>query len=340
VEQGVILEGPKLGLDETNVYVFWSLERRGGGLQGPSAEAAYLSFPLGHPVEGTHRWIDLPTASQPNYAAHQGSYNYNSLDYLDPQQPIYGSDFVYMPAVVPGQREELPVILVTMISTRTKARPQPAMAVFADGEIEGYQLVAMTDSASVQPNVIADDDANLHVTWADLAGAWEFQVYYATTAPTAAAWLNRTSTEDVLSAVFDLTFGVLSGIGLIPMTGVWILPALIWVLIYYALTGEDALSLRKTKIGLGTAVLIYLVAKFVIVPSFLLYVPGLDQMPEQLSSLLVLGVPLLILGVALGAVYIYWRRAERATLFPAFFVFILTDVVLTLIIYSPSIFSQ
>ena len=340
VAQGLVLAGPKLGLDDTNVYVFWSLERRGGGLQGPGAEAWYLNFPLGHPAESKLQQIDLPTTSQPSYTAHQGSYSYTSLRHLAPQQIIYGSDFVYMPAVVPGQRAELPVIFSVMISTRTKARPQPVMAVFAGGEIKGYQLVALTDSASTQPNIVADNDANLHATWADLAGAWEFQVYYATTAPTAAAWLNRTSAEDVLIGTFGLIWGVLSGIGLIPVAGVWILPALIWVAIYYALTGEDDLSLRKPKIGLAIAALVYLAAKLILLPSFLLYVPGLEQVTEPFSSLLILSVPLLILGIALGAVYVYRRRAERATLFPAFFVFILTDVALTLIVYSPSIFRQ
>ena len=340
VGQSVILAGPKLGLDDTTVYVFWSLERRGGGLQGAGAEAWYLSFPLGRPAESKRQQIKLPTTSQPSYAAHQGPYNYTSLHYLDSQETIYGSDFVYMPAVVPGQREELPVMLMVKISTRTKARPQPVMAVFADGVLTGYQLVALTDSASTQPNVVADNDANLHATWTDLGGAWEFQVYYATTAPTAAAWLNRTSTADVLNRAFDLIWGVLSGISLIPVTGVWIMPALIWTVIYYVLTGEDDLSFWKAKIGLGTAVLVYLAAKLILLPSFLLYVPGLDQVPEQFASLLVLGVPLLIMGIALGAVYVYQRRAEHATLFPAFFVLVLTDVVLTLIVYSPSIFRQ
>ncbi|MDY7040853.1 MAG: hypothetical protein SVX38_08310, partial [Chloroflexota bacterium] len=282
----------------------------------------------------------LPTTSHPDYTEYQGAYSYTSLQHLDPRYPIYGSEYIYMPAVVPGQREELPVALIVMISSRTRARPQPVMAVFDDGEIRGYQIVALTDSASTQPNFAADEDANLHMTWSDLAGAWEFQVYYATTTPTAATWLNRTSTADVLNGAFTLILGVFSGIGLLPWTGAGILPALIAVVIYYALTGEDDLSLRKTKIGLVIATLVYLVAKLVFLAPLLVYVPGLDQVPEQFSSALILGVPLLILGISLGAVYVYRRRAERATLFPAFFILIITDVVLTLMLYAPSIFRQ
>ena len=340
VEPGIILEGPRLGLDDTHVYAFWSLERRGGGLQGPSAEAWYLSFPVGHPAESQNRRIDLPITSQPEYAAHHGPYGYANLSYLDPRQTIYGSYFVYMPAVVPGQREELPVMLIVMVSTRTKARPQPVMAVFSHGEIKGYQLVAFTNSLSTQPNVVADNDANLYTTWSDQAGAWEFQVYYATTAPTAAAWLNRTSTEDILNGTLALILSVFSGLGLLPWTGAGILPALIWVVIYYALTGEDDLSSRKCQIALGIATLLYLIAKIVFLSPVLMYVPGLDQVPERFHSLLVLGVPVIILGIALGAVYVYRRRAEHATIFPAFFVLIIADVALTLIVYSPGMFRQ
>jgi hypothetical protein len=49
-------------------------------------------------------------------------------------------------------------------------------------------------------------------------------------------------------------------------------------------------------------------------------------------------VPALILLVALAAVYVYARRAERATIFVAYLIFALTDVVLTLILYSPGFF--
>ena len=340
VEQGLLLEGPRLGLDTGHVYAFWSIERRGGGLEGPRAEAWYLSFPVNDPTANIRHKIDLPATSQPDYTAHQGPYNYSRLSYLPPGQTIYGSDFVYMPAVVTGQREELPVMFIVMLRTRTEVLPQPVLAVFADGQLKGYQLVALTKSLSTQPSIAADSNAGLHAAWADLAGAWDFEIYYATTAPAAAAWLNRTSSADILDGALALGLSMLSGIGLIPLTGVWILPALIWLVTYYAVTGQDDLALRKPKIGLGIGALIYLLAKLVFVPSFLLYVPGLDQLPERWHNLVILGVPLLILSIALGAVKIYWRRSERPTLFPAFFVLILCDAALTLLVYSPGIFPR
>jgi hypothetical protein len=60
--------------------------------------------------------------------------------------------------------------------------------------------------------------------------------------------------------------------------------------------------------------------------------------PPQLSSALVSGVPLLILALAFAAIYAYTRRAERATLFPAFLIFAVTDTLLSLVIYAPGIF--
>nr|NIO71093.1 hypothetical protein [Anaerolineae bacterium] len=47
---------------------------------------------------------------------------------------------------------------------------------------------------------------------------------------------------------------------------------------------------------------------------------------------------LLILALAVAAIYIYTRRADRATLFPAFLIFALTDSLLSMAIYAPGIF--
>ena len=89
---------------------------------------------------------------------------------------------------------------------------------------------------------------------------------------------------------------------------------------------------------LGIAIALYTGTKLVSLPSFLLYVPFLDQVPPQLYSALVSGMPLIILALALAAIYAYTRRVERATLFPAFFVFTLTDALLSMAIYAPGIF--
>jgi hypothetical protein len=112
------------------------------------------------------------------------------------------------------------------------------------------------------------------------------------------------------------------------------LPLLVLVL-FYVFVGEEELELKRVKVVLGTAIALYTGIKLVSLPSFLLHIPFLDQGPPQL---LVSGMPLIILILALAAMYAHTRRAERATLFPAFLIFVLTDALLSMAIYAPGIF--
>ncbi len=321
------LYGPLLGLDMDNVYIFWSLEQR-AGLEVGTARSYYVSFPPGQP--------SLLTPTRIN---------------------VGNSDFVTMPSVAGGQRSEVAATFNTYVSSGLKAyfeqpkmvemgpvgiafRPemQLAQAVFAEGEMMGYQLAAKTDSASLRPNLQADPASNLHLTWLDTAGFGRYDVYYASTSPPAKAWLDRTRPKDVLLEAADLALGMLSGVALLPFVVLWIFLPLLLLVLFYVFVGEEELELKRVKVILGIAIALYTGAKLVSLPSSLLYVPFLDQVSPQLSSALVSGVPLLILALALAAIYVYTRRADRATLFPAFLIFALTDSLLSMAIYAPGIF--
>jgi hypothetical protein len=229
-----------------------------------------------------------------------------------------------------------------------KPKIQLVMAVFTKGKMKGYQIVTKTDSFSLRPNLQVDpalrqaQDAasNLHLAWLDTAGFWRYDVYYASTSPEAKAWLDRTSPQDVLLKAVELAWSMFSGVALLPLVGFWVIPPLIWVVLFYIFVGEEELELRRVKVALGIAIALYMGAKLVLLPNFLLYVPFLDQVPPHLSSALILGVPLIILALALAAMYAYTRRTERATLFPTFFAFALTDALLSLAVYASSFFAS
>jgi hypothetical protein len=344
-----VLHGPVLGLDTDNTYIFWSLEQR-SGMEAGIARLYYVSFPLGHPTHLTPTPIKISNL-EPTYVSSQGEYNYHWLTYPSEER---GSDFLAMPSVVGGQRNELAVMFNARVRFGLKAhleeskvpmgpgfRPeiQLAMAVFTGGKMKGYQLAAKTRSISLQPNLVVDPASNLHLAWIDTAGFGRYNVYYASTSPRAKAWLDRTSPQDVLLKAADLAWGILSGVILLPLVGFWVLPPLIWGVLFYLFVGQEELEVRSVKVALGIAIALYIAAKLVLLPSFLFYVPFLDQVPPQFSSALVFGVPLIILALALAAMYVYIRRTETATLFPTFFVFALTDALLSLIIYAPSFFS-
>ncbi len=317
------LYGPVLGLDMDNVYIFWALEQRAGLEQG-TAQSYYVSFPLGQPSPVTPTRIS-----------------------------IVNSDFVTMPSVVGGQRNELAVMFTVWLGpsdlqyTATEspallsvAKPtmQIVMAVFTEAEMTGYQLAAKTGSISLQSNLVADPASNLHLAWLDAAGFGQYDVYYASTSPQAEIWLDRTSPQDVLLKAADLALGMLSGVALFPLVLLWLFLPLLWLVLFYIFVGEEELGLRRVKVALGIAIALYMGAKLVLLPSSLLHIPFLDHVSPQLSSSLVSGMPFIISALALAAIYAYTRRAERATLFPAFLVFALTDTLLSLAIYAPSIF--
>jgi hypothetical protein len=317
------LYGPVLGLDMDNVYIFWAIERRTGLEQG-TAQSHYVSFPLGQPS---------PLAPVP-------------IDIVD-------SDFVTMPSVAEGQRNELAALFTVWLGPsdlqRTKtespallsiSKPtmQLVMAVFTEGEMMSYQLAAKTGSTSLRPSLVADPASNLHLAWFEAAGFGRYDVYYASTSPLVKASLDRTSPQDVLLKAADLALGMLSGVALLPFVVLWLFLPLLWLVLFYAFVGEEELELKRVKVALGIAIALYMGAKLLLLPSSLLYAPFLDQVPPKLSSALVSGVPLLILALALAAMYAYTRRAERATLFPAFLIFAVTDTLLSLAIYAPGIF--
>jgi hypothetical protein len=321
------LYGPVLGLDTDNVYIFWALEQR-AGLEVGTARSYYVSFPLGQPSR------------------------------LSPIQiNIANSDFVTMPSVAGGQRSEVPATFNVYVSSGFKAsfeqptmvemgpvsvgfRPemQLAMAVLAEGKMRGYQLAAKTDSASLRPNLQADPASNLYLTWLDTAGFGRYDVYYASTSPEARAWLDRTRSKDVLLEAADLALGMLSGLALLPFIVLWTFLPLLVLVLFYVFAGEEELGLMRVKVVLGMAIALYTGAKLVSLPSSLLHAPFLDQVSPQIYSVLVSGMPLLILALGLAAIYAYTRRAERASLFPAFLVFAVTDALLSMAIYGPGIF--
>ena len=351
----VVLHGPVLGLDTEYVYIFWSLEH-GAGVRAGTARLYYASFPLGQASPLAPTLLRISNL-EPVYTSSQGEYNYRWLTYPLGGQ---GSDFLAMPSIVEGQQQptldELAVVFNVQVTFGVKAskssirdlettgpglKPeiQLAMAVFTKGKMKGYELAANTGSVSMRPNLVVDPASNLHLAWIDAAGFGRYDVYYATTSPEAKAWLDRTSPQDVLLKAAELGFGMLSGIALLPLAGFWVLPPLIWMGLFYLLAGEEELELKRVKLALGIAIALYLGAKLVFLPIFLFHVPFLDQVPPQFSPALVFGVPLIILALALAAMYAYTRRTEEATLFRAFFVFALTDALLSLAIYAPSFFS-
>lgn len=340
VAESALLYGPLIGLDTETVYVLWAEQNVGGGLTPTSAFSRYVAFPIDSPAPASARLVGLPTSTRPQYGPVQSAYGLSRLRPLSPDDVATGSDFVSAPAVPTTQLEQLAVAYSLMTESEATREIQIATVVFADGEPVGYQLASRTGNASVVPSIVADADKHLHLAWIDTAGFGDYEVYYASTAPETRRWLDRTTTEDVLQRAAGVLFGVLSGVGLLPIAGIWSFPAVVWVVIFFIATGKEDMDRRATQIGFAVAVLIYAVIKMLLMPGLFSGTPFLEQVPQAWRTPLGIAVPLALLGIALLAVYLYVRRAQRATIFKAILILAGVDVALTLVLYAPGFFGR
>ena len=85
------------------------------------------------------------------------------------------------------------------------------------------------------------------------------------------------------------------------------------------------------------AVLLYVVSKVLLVPSFLGYAPFLDIVPPRLTDWILYGLPVLLAAIGLAAMGVYARRSDRKLVLAAFALFAATDSILSLMLYVPNV---
>lgn len=336
-ESGVY-QGPIIGLDTDNTYVLWSIQNLGGGLTPTAAFSYRVSFRHGAPELANPRAIGLPPASRPDYIDYTSPYGFTQISPLSPDERVFSSDFVNSPATVPSLQAELPVAFSLLTQSEATSQIQLATAILSKGEQVGYQLASKTGNASLMPAITTDPDTYLHLAWIDTAGFKEFDVYYASNAPEARNWLDRTSSEDIVLGAADLVFGLMSGIGLLPIAAIWSFPPLVWVVVFFIFSGQEELMRTLAKVGFAIAIVLYAGMKLLLLPGLFRGTPFLYLVPREWATFTGMAVPAFILGVALAAVYLYSRRSERATIFKGYLIFALVDVLLTLGLYAPGFF--
>jgi hypothetical protein len=327
-----------MGADTQRLYVLWSVQNMGGGLTPTAAFTYYVSFLKADPQVLRSHTLALPPNARPDLVDHASPYGYGELAPLGPRLAF--TDFVNVPDTVRRQDTELPVTVSLMLESASKRFMQLAMVVLSNGEPVGYQLINNTPNASVLSTVVAGADANLHLAWLDVAGFRRYKVYYATTAPEARKWLDRTTPGDIARGGADLAFGIVSGLGLAFLGLTWNVLPLLTIILFYIIGREERLDRWSPRIGLGLAIALYVASKAYFIPGLLTAgTPFLYTVPAQMRTLLMYSVPVLILLLALGSITFYVRRAEEPTLLKAYLFFALTDGLLTAVLYGPRFFS-
>ena len=337
---GLVGHSPVIGLAADQAYVFWSVERRGGGSSMPSAESYYVSVSLAGDETSSPSRLIIPDEAKPRFLPAQGDLPYSLLvpPPADTQAASSDSRFVYMASPVPGHRDELGVLFTTELSTRNSSHLQTILTIWAGGQMNGYQIVGKTTSTSLRPQALLAPAGGLHAVWIDTAGFGQYDVYYATTDAEGKANLNRFTWGDLLSASLNTAWTIASSLSFFPVIIFWAFIPFVWVIGYYFFTVEGDLRRSGPKIALAVAAVLYVVAKFFVLPAgFLDYVPFLDVVPEHLVGVLMFGIPLLVLALAVLASVLYARRSESKSLLVAYVIFCAVDGLVSFAIYVPTL---
>ena len=327
-----------MGLDEENAYIFWAVESRARGEM--TSFAYYASFPLGQPEYRGGVPVEIPRTESPEYQSFthdsvlRGEFNFHILAPFD----AFGTDFVANPYTLSGQETELVAAFSARIFTRGSPDLQIALAVFSEGQPKGYQIINKTRTASVSPNLVADAVGNLHLTWLDTAGFGQLRVLYASTSPQVKEVLNRLTLATVIDRTLSVLMAIFSIATFTPVIIAWLFFPTLWLILFYFFTNESELLTKRAWLALGIAILLLLTSKFLIFPNLLSYLPFLTSLSPQLAAFFSRWLfPAILTGVGVTVMFGYLKRSRSRSLFMAYFIGALTDCLLSLAIYVPTL---
>lgn len=336
---GLVGHPPALGLTDAEVYAFWSIERRGGGLTPPMADTYYVQFPLGRPDQaGPPRAVAIPSWNRPIYTSVQSGYRIRSL--VASSRNDLPAEFVYFPAVAESREGELAVAFAVQISGRTQQIIQVAVSYWRGGELIGYQIAGQTATSSLKPTLAVDGQGDLHLAWIDTAGFGAYDVYYASTADAVRSRLNRVTLQDILRRLLNLLWGVVQALGFVPVILAWCFVPLVVIVIYILIVPEANLSRLGSRLALGFAALLYVAFKYSLRPGWLMDLPLPSGLAPGAADLLMLVTPLLISTLAAVLVWWYGRKRPNVSIFALFGLFVLADALVTLMIYVPGVLGE
>ncbi|MBU0491944.1 MAG: hypothetical protein KKA73_26555 [Chloroflexi bacterium] len=334
------LSGPALGLTHTRAYVLWGLEAR--GKFAGSAQTYYLSWELGRPPQHIEAPAQLymPTDYRPQYVSlgtlglTEGTVGYTSLAAIGEAFPGYTTQ----PSVLAGQHPDLIALVTTIVSTQRTSSQPVVLTVFAAGEPRAYQIVTRSPGLSTRSVLSMDRDGNLYALWIHQAGPYNFEVYYASTAPRVRETLNAWTTEDVSLRSTDYVWNLGVALGFFPLAMVWVFASVIWLGLAYLIYGDVELNDRRGWIVLAVALALHLFSKYFSMPGMFTFVPFIDVLPD--AVVFIVGrvlTPLLFSGAGLLVMLVYLKRSENPGAFGAYIAFALVDIVVSLLIYIPTL---
>lgn len=329
---GKNMDGPELGVAGEWAYVIWSVFNS-TGLEAGTASTEYIAFPIDNPQRANGQRLRISPEEEQPYAPYESAYQITQL--APPLGVASSTDFVREPDLAGGRGDELAVAVAINQDLRLDTIIQVGMAIFKDGQFDGYQMAGKTDSFSQEPVLATDEEGGLHIAWRE--GGQGSLAYYAVTTAEGRASLDRFQASDVTNVAFSGGIEVVTGILFFPLACIWLVPGLLLIGLWHIWRGESELNNIGTIIVLIISILVSQLMKFMFLPTIITYVPfsaWLDVSPSWQQPLL-FTVPVLTMLVGLLVAFLMHRRTPSGLAF--FFWFTATDAILTLAIYGVTI---
>ena len=338
------IEPATLGIDKYFAYIFWTAIIH-TGLRAGAIDSFYLSFPFIDTNDRHFGQLLYPVSYDLTFDQPAPALGLSVGPRLAWSDESSGSDQVRELMPAESLRAETGVVFRPRVLTRSgQTQAQIGAMYFANGSMEGYQLITFTNTASMHPNLMFDEEGNAFISWLELTDVRRYSVYVAATKASFRTNFDQLTPGDYRQMVGDTIFGMVSGIILIPVAFLWmILPLASLGLTSFLRRKETRLLAPGHLVSLALAVGIYWFLKLGIFPNLRSTVPLLQWIPILPSSWypwLGFGVPLL--GSVFAVLTAVWvmHRTERTSPVIAFLIYGLIDGLITVSFYGGSLFGM
>jgi hypothetical protein len=315
---GAQFDGPRMGLDESWVYLAWVLEMRERDRRDFTFYVAFRQPELG-PRDASDALDYSPPQVEGDAVHVQGGDPAMTAhpQFLD-GQPSRQALMCFTEAPGPANVETLQIVAVD---------PLP-------GEIGGQEIVSASRGASLRPNAVIDSSGHRHLAWIDTAGFERYNVVYASTSPQVKETLNRVNAYGVVNRVLNTVMSVLTALFFTPVVLTWVLVPLVWLVIFALVTHAVEVSERPAAFALVVAVLLELAVKLLLFGDILSRFPFTSLLAPSLNFLVGRWLfPVLLAAVSAGLAWVSLRRARSESIFAAYFLYAAIDSFLTLVVY-------
>ncbi len=347
VSPAIRIYGPIMGLDQDNVYLFWS-EQITAGLDAGNKTTFIQSFPIGHPEQITPpAKFYVPSIHKIDTEPfHSGIFQSGERIPLNRSAyPVtYSLENI---GTIQSQFTEIAVVFRSRSEFKWRDfRNQVNIVYLADGKGTSYQPLSYTSIESYYPAVFYDQENDLYVTWLE-KGETTYRVYLTTTDSDKKSSIDQVSLDDYLYLGAEGLFGLLAGAVLAPFAAaVWGGAGLFAFLFNVILSRFNHRFYRTLGefLSIAGGVFIFWFVKMATLPGLKDgYVPfsaWIPRIPPGLETPLVVGVPILIGLISFTVAWVNTYGKKSGSPINFHFIYAALDALLSCGIYGILIYGS